>query len=109
MNSVAHTDEMEQAQVESLVWICGGILHIQHICSYVLGDTTCRFWCQYVTPHCCCFSCYLLLPCQVLLILFPLGCTIIMALGGWGVICLCICILSHGGKGDLLCVETKCV
>ncbi len=63
--SVHHVGGLEQAQAESLVRICWGILHVQYLCSDFLGDTTCRFWCQYVTPYCCSCPYCLLLPCQV--------------------------------------------
>lgn len=57
---------MDQAEAESALWICGWILHLQHIRPNVLGDQTKRFWCQHVTSCCCCCAYCFLLPCQVI-------------------------------------------
>lgn len=56
---------IDQAEVKSSLRIRRRVLHIQHFCIDVLGDTTFGFWCQYVPPRCDCISHHLLIPGQV--------------------------------------------
>lgn len=56
---------VDQAEVKSSLRIRRRVLHIQHFCIDVVGDTAFGFWCQYVSPHCKCIPHHFLIPGQV--------------------------------------------